>query len=56
MLEKLKLKIDENKKDNSTYKKYIEAFYNTPKAKELFARDDDFKEIQKELDKKEDEF
>lgn len=56
MLDKLKNKIDENKKDNSSYKKYIKSFYDTPKAKELFDKEDDFKEIKKDLEKKEDEF
>lgn len=52
MEEELMKKIDEMKKDKSSYKKYIKSLCDSEKAKELFANNDDFKELQKKSDEK----
>ena len=61
MIEKIKKKIDENKKDKSSYKKYIKSLCDSKKANELFNKNEEFnnlKEIfvKKESVKKEDEY
>lgn len=61
MEEKLKNKIDEMKKDKSSYKKYIKSFCESEKAKELFNSNDEFNTLkestdEKKKDKKEDEY
>lgn len=60
MIEKIKEKIDYNKKDKSAYKEYIKSFVNSDKAKELFGDNEYFKELNeednKEGNKEEDEF
>ena len=56
MIDKIKKKIDENKKDRKTFKEYIKSFCETEKAKELFENDDEFKrlkELSKEKEKEE---
>lgn len=55
MIEKIKKKIDENKKDRETYKKYIKSFCNTGKAKELFKDNDEFEKLKKISGEKEKE-
>jgi len=54
MIEKIKRKIDENKKDRKTFKEYIKSFCDSNKAKELFAENEDFKKLSN-LNKKEKE-
>ena len=60
MEEKIKKKIDELKKDKSSYKKYIKSFCESEKAKELFSNNDEFNELKEIVDeknnKKEDEY
>lgn len=61
MIEKIKNKIDENKKDKSSYKKYIKSFCDSKKANELFSKNEEFNSlkenfIKKESNKKEDEY
>ncbi len=53
MIEKLKSKIDENKNDKSSYKKYIKSFCDSKKANELFNNNDEFKNLKENIDKKE---
>ena len=55
MIENIKKKIDENKKDRETYKKYIKSFCNTGKAKELFKDNDEFEKLKKISGEKEKE-
>ena len=45
MLEKIKNKIEENKKNNNILNEYIKIFKNLDKAKELFKNNDDFNKI-----------
>ena len=59
MIDKIKNKIDEMKKDTSSYLKYIESFCKSEKAKELFGGNDDYivlKESESGNEKKEDEY
>lgn len=59
MLDKILEKIENNKKDKSSNKKYIKSFVNSKKAKELFSNNDDYNELKKSLvekTKKEDEY
>ncbi len=59
MIEKIKNKIDEMKKDESSLKKYVKSFYDSKKANELFSSNDEFnllKEGSKGQNKKEDEY
>ena len=60
MEEKIKSKIDELKKDKSSYKKYIKSFCDSEKAKELFNNNDEFnilkEKVNEKNEKKEDEY
>ncbi len=60
MEEQIKNKIDELKKDKSSYKKYIKSFCESEKAKELFKNNDEFNKLTEAIDeknnKKEDEY
>ncbi len=53
MIEKLKDKIDENKNDKTSYKKYIKSFCDSKKANELFNNNEEFKKLKEKIDKKE---
>ena len=55
MIEKIKNKIDENKKDRKTFRDYIKSFCNCEKAKELFKDNDEFKKLNSSIEKKEKE-
>ena len=54
MIEKIKQKIDENKKDKRSFKEYIKSFCSSDKAKELFEDNEEFKKLN-EIDKNEKE-
>ncbi len=56
MLEKIKNKIDDNKKDKQVYKEYIKSFCDCEKAQELFKSNEEFKNIKKQFEKKEEEY
>lgn len=57
MIDKVKQKIDDNKKDIETINAYIKSFIESEKAKELFKDNDDFKSLNKEKKEiKEDEY
>ena len=45
MIEKIKEKIDEDKKDKETIQEYIKVFCESEKAQELFKEDEDFKKL-----------
>ena len=57
MIDKIKQKIDDNKKDIETINAYIKSFVESEKAKEIFKDNDDFKSLNKEKKEiKEDEY
>ena len=57
MIDKVKQKIDDNKKDIETINAYIKSFVESEKAKEIFKDNDDFKSLNKEKKEiKEDEY
>ena len=57
MIDKIKQKIDDNKKDIETINAYIKSFVESEKAKEIFKENDDFKLLNKEKKEiKEDEY
>ena len=45
MIEKIKEKINKDKKDKDNYKEYIKSFCNSKKAKELFKSNEDFNKL-----------
>lgn len=47
MIEKIKEKIKENKKDTSTFIEYIKSFCESEKANEFYKDDVDFKNLKK---------
>ncbi len=61
MIEDIKKKIDEKKKDKTIIKKYVKAFCDSEKASELFNKNDEFTNLKesiqkKDKNKKEDEY
>lgn len=53
MIEKIKAKIEENKKDKSTFKEYIKSFCESEKAQEYYKEDADFNDLKSKYLKKE---
>ena len=51
MIERLKNMIDYNRYDKETYNKYIEAFVNCDKAKELYSTDPTYLELSEKYNK-----
>ena len=51
MIDKIKKIIDKDKNDKEVYKEYIKSFCESEKAKELFKNDDDFKDLNKYIEK-----
>ena len=56
MIEKIKNKIDQNKKDKATFKEYIKSFCESKKAQELYENNEDFIKISKSTKKEKEEY
>ena len=52
MIEKLKKKIDKEKSSRNVHIDYIKSFCNSPKAKELFKEDEEFKKLKEYIKQK----
>ena len=52
MIDKIKEKIDEDKKDKETIEEYIKVFCESEKSEELFKEDENFKELKEYIKNK----
>ena len=52
MIEEIKKRIDEKKKDSTAIKKYVKAFCDSEKANELFSKNDEFTNLKDSINKK----
>lgn len=58
MIDKIKEKIDENKKDKATFREYIKSFCESEKVQEYYKDNDEFNALKKDYlnEKKEEEY